>query len=57
MVGEIGFGRVRHPGARLGPEVLDDDFLDMPVAVVQIAQRQQRLDALAPGLADADQDA
>ena len=29
----------------------------MAVAVVQVAQRQQRLDALAPGLADADQDA
>ena len=57
MVVEIGFGRIGHAGPGLGPEVLDDDFLDMAVAVVQIAQRQQRLDALAPGLADADQDA
>ncbi len=57
MVVEIGFGRVRHPGPRLGPEILDDDFLDVAVAVVEIAQRQQRLDAFAPGFADADQDA
>ena len=57
MLVEIWLRCARHPGARFGPEILDDDFLDVPVALVQIAQRQQRLDALAPGLADADQNA
>ena len=57
MVVEIGLGRIRHAGAGLGPEILDDDFLDVAVALVQGAQREQRLDALGPGLADADQDA
>ena len=41
----------------LGAEILDDDFLDMAVALVQIAQRQQRVDPLGARLADADQDA
>ena len=41
----------------LGAEILHDDFLDVAVRAVQIAQCQQRLDALAPRLADADQDA
>ncbi len=57
MVVEVGLGRLRHAGAGLGAEILDDDFLDVAVAVVQIAQGEQRLDALAPRLADADQDA
>ena len=49
--------RVGHPGAGLGAEVLDDDLLQVPVLEVQVAQREQRLDPLAAGLADADQDA
>ena len=49
--------RLRHARAGLGPEILDDDFLDVPVSFVQIADRQQRLHALGPRLADADQDA
>ena len=57
MVGLVGLGRGGHAGVGLGAEILDDDFLDVAVALVQVAQRQQRLDALAPGLADADQDA
>ncbi len=40
-----------------GPEILDDDLLQVPVALVQVAQGEHRLDALKPGLADADQDA
>ncbi len=56
MVGLVGLGRRRHARAGLGPEILDDDFLDVAVALVEIAQRQQRLDALDPGLADADED-
>ena len=57
MVRKRRLGRVRHRGAGLGAEVLDDDLLEMAVLGVQRAQRQQRLDPLAPGLADADQDA
>ena len=49
--------RRRHRGAGLGAEILDDDLLQVIVFGVQRAQRQQSLDALAPGLADADQDA
>ena len=48
---------VRHAGVRLGTEILDDDLLDVPIALVQIAQRQQCFDALASRLADPDQDA
>ena len=50
-------GRFGHAGSRLGPEVLHDDFLDMPMGVVQVAKRQQRFDSFAAGLADADEDA
>ena len=52
--GRLGAGHAR---ARLRPKVLNDDFLDMAVRVVEIAQREQRLDPLGAGLADADQDA
>jgi hypothetical protein len=48
---------VRHPGPSLGTEILDDDFLDVAVGFVQLAQPQQRLQALTPRLANADQDA
>ncbi len=44
-------------GAGLGAEVLDDDFLDVAVAAMQLQEPQQRLDALGAGLADADEDA
>ena len=50
-------GRVGHLRAGLGAEVLDDDLLQVAVPLVQLAQREQRLDALAARLADADQDA
>ena len=43
------------PGLRT--EVLDDDFLQMTVGLVQRAQRQQRFHALATRLADSNQDA
>ena len=48
---------IGHPGAGLGTKILDNDFLKMAVSVVQLAQQQERLKPLAPGLADADQDA
>ena len=57
QVGKRRVRRLRHPRARLGPEVLDDDLLQVPVRVVQIPQREQRGDALLPGLPDPDQDA
>ena len=57
MLGQRRLRRVSHGGARLGPEVLDDDLLQMIVAGMQGAQREQGFDALAPRLADADQDA
>ena len=49
--------RLRHPRARLGPEVLDDDLLQVPVRVVQLPQREQRGEAFLPRLPDPDQDA
>ena len=52
-----GSGGLGHLRAGLGAEVLDDHLLQVTVALVQLAQREQRLDALAPRLADADQDA
>ena len=49
--------RIGHARAGLGAEVLDDDFLDVAVALVHVADREQGLDALGARLADADQDA
>ncbi len=54
---EAGLGMARHARAGLGAEILDDDFLDVPVSQMQGADREQRLDALPAGLADPDQDA
>ena len=51
----VGLGRVGHGGAGLGAEALDDDLLDVAVAQVQLAQRQQGIDALFSRLANADQ--
>ena len=50
-------GRIGHPRAPLRPEVLDDDFLDMPVLALEIGDGEQRVEPFRPGLADADQDA
>src|SRR5690606_1955627 len=49
--------RILHPSPRLRPEVLDYDLLDMAVMLGELSYRQQRLDPLAPRLADADQNA
>jgi hypothetical protein len=46
----------RHGRARLGPEVLDDDLLDVPVAAVGLVDGGQGLQPLGPRLADAAQD-
>ena len=56
-VGLASLGRGGHLRARLGAEVLDDDFLDVPVRGVHVADREQRFDSLARSLADADQHA
>ena len=48
-------GAIRHPRAAFGAERLDDHLLEMTESVMQIAQRKQIFDALAPCLADADQ--
>ena len=41
-------GMGRHPRAGLGAEILDDDFLQMTVAHLQVAQQQERLPILVP---------
>ena len=48
--------RVGHPRSGLGPEVLDDHFLDMAIALGKLANRKQRVDALRARLADPDQE-
>ena len=53
----MGFRGAGELGARLGAEVLNDDLLDMSETAVQIANGEERLEALAPCLADADQNA
>ena len=52
---ECGLGRAGHFGAGLALEILDDEFLQMPVLVMNLPQREQRIDALPAGFADADQ--
>ena len=42
---------------RLRTEVLDDHLLHVPVALAELADREQRLDSLRARLADPDQDA
>ena len=46
-----------HLRAGLGAKVLHDDFLNVPVAIGELAQGEQRVEALAPRFADADQNA
>ena len=48
---------LRHAGAGLGTKVLNDELLDVAVLLVQFPNREQRGDALATRLADADQNA
>src|SRR5262249_47085946 len=50
-------GRMWHTGCGLRPKILNDDFLYVPVSVVERAQRQQRIDSLLAGFPDADQNA
>ena len=57
VIVERGLRRLGHLRAGLRAEVLHDDLLQVPVLGVQVAKGDQGLDALAPRLADADQDA
>ncbi|MNR05860.1 hypothetical protein D3C85_1219090 [compost metagenome] len=57
LVANVRLWGIGHPGARLGTEVLDDEFLQVPMILVQVTQGQQGIDTLGPGFADADQDA
>ncbi len=42
----LGLRRVGQRDGRLGAEVLDDHFLDVPVRAVEVADRDQAIDAL-----------
>ena len=57
QVVEIGLRSAGELGAGLGAEVLDDDLLNMPETAMQIADGEERLEALGPRLADADENA
>ena len=46
----------RHSRARLRPEILHDDFLDMPVLALEIGDGEQRVEPFRARLSDADQD-
>ena len=48
QVVEIGLRGAGEFGAGLGAEVLDDDFLNVPELPMQIADREERLEAFAP---------
>ncbi len=52
-----GLGPSGHRRARLGPEVLDDDLLQVAVAVVQVAEREEGVEPLLAGFPDPDQQA
>ena len=56
VVGRAGPGP-EHRRARLGQEVLDDDLLHVTPAAVRRGDGLERVDAVVPGLADADEDA
>jgi len=56
-LGQVRFRGIGHAGVGLGAKVLNNDLLDVAVGVVQVAQRQQRVDPLGPGLANPNQDA
>ena len=40
----VGFGRGRHPGVGLGTEILNDDFLDMAILLVDLPDRDEAVD-------------
>ena len=54
---QVRLRRRPHLRARLGAEVLHDELLDVAVFLVDVADGEQRFDAFAACLADADEDA
>ena len=54
---QVRLGRRAHLRARLGAEVLHDELLDVAVFLMDVADGEQRFDAFAARLADADEDA
>src|SRR5438445_7082259 len=54
---ESGIRSAAHPDRRLRAEILNDDLLDVTVAIVLLADRQERVDPFFERLADADEDA
>ena len=50
-----GLRPVAHGNARLDPKVLHDDFLDVSVTAVQLADGEQSIDPVLERLADADE--
>ena len=48
---------ITHWDIRLGAEILDDNFLDMAVAAMKIANSQKGVDSFLPCFADANQNA
>src|SRR5437016_14418064 len=49
------FRPILHGDGRLGAEILDDDFLDMAVALVQVANGKKGIDPIVEGFSDANQ--
>ena len=52
---EIRFRCIRHPRTRLGTEILNDDFLNVAITVMQVAYRFERCGPFVARLADPDQ--
>ena len=52
---EAKIGRIGHQRIHFGAEILDDHFLDMAIARVQVANGQQGFYPLQPGFPDTDQ--
>src|SRR5213592_4194599 len=57
QVPERRLGVVPHRNARLRAEVLDDDFLEVTVPLLKVANRRERVHPLARCLTDADENA
>ena len=48
---------MRHGNVRLGAEILDDDFLNVAVSLVQTLDGEQRIDPIFEALANTDKNA
>ena len=52
----ISSGITRHQCTGLGQEILDDDFLDMPISAMHLGDRFQGVAAILPRFADTNQE-